>query len=176
MENNNSMIKLEGGRLKESETGLIYPWYTESFLRELIKCDIKNWKVFEYGAGDSTTWWRSKAREVISVDSNYEWANKANVNFEDRYKEFIEYPLKFIVNNKFDCIIIDGDPTEWRDDCTEIALKCIKDGGIIIIDNYNQSSVNLHKFPKTDIILKDKEKYVFQQDGHPDWKTAYWVI
>jgi hypothetical protein len=54
------------------------------------------------------------------------------------YKEYIEYPktYKDIHNKRFDCIIIDGEPTKWRDSCMEYALKSIKKGGKIIIDNY----------------------------------------
>ena len=168
--------KLEGWRILDNSNGLIFPWYTEGFLDELVKWDIKNWKVFEYGAGDSTIWWKSKAKLVYSVDSNREWANKTNSFFSDDKTIFMEYPLTLIEEDKFDCIIIDGDPVLWRDECTEIALKSIKVGGILIIDNYNQKTVNLEFLPKTDELLKDKEKHVYQQEGHEDWKTAYWVI
>jgi predicted O-methyltransferase YrrM len=167
---------LEGGRIFDYDTNLIFPWYTKGFIEKLTEWDISDWKVFEYGAGDSTKWWAKKTRQVYSVDSNEQWAEKSGATYISSKKEFINHPLNFIDDEKFDCIIIDGDPADWRDDCTEVALKCIKDGGIIIIDNYNQASINLEVWKKTDELLKNKEKHVFQQDGHRDWKTAYWII
>lgn len=167
---------ISGGRLMDSNINLIFPWYTRSFLKELDKWDKKNWKVFEYGSGDSTKWWKNKSKLVISVDSDENWSRQTGAFFTKNKEEFINYPLNFINDYKFDCIIIDGDPVEWRDECTEIAISCLKNNGILIIDNYNQASIKADNYPKTDILLKDKEKYVFNQIGHPDWKTAYWII
>lgn len=167
---------LPGGRTFDHKSQLIFPWYTKSFLTELTKWDISTWKVFEYGSGDSTIWWRRNCREVISVDTNYEWSQKTNSYFSDNKKDFIEFPLKFIDEELFDCIIIDGDPVEWRDDCCEISLKCLKKGGIIIADNYEQESINCLNWHKTNNFLLEKEKKVFIQQGHNDWKTCFWKI
>jgi hypothetical protein len=167
---------LEAGQLIDTEINLLFPWYTRSFLKELNSWDIKDWKVFEYGSGNSTHWWRKKAKEVHSVDSNLKWAKNTNSIFIENRTDFINYPLSLVKDNKFDCIIIDGDPVEWRDDCTEIALACIKDGGVIIFDNYMQESANLKYLPKTNDLLKNKKRFVFNQLGHSDWATAYWII
>jgi predicted O-methyltransferase YrrM len=83
--------------------------------------------------------------------------------------------LEYIKDEKFDCIIIDGEPVSWRDECTPVALNCLKDGGILIIDNYRQKTVNLENWPITDNITINMKNEVFQQPGHQDWKTAYWV-
>jgi hypothetical protein len=55
-------------------------------------------------------------------------------------------------------------------------MKCLKKNGILIIDNYNQESTKTGKYPLSDKLLAGKEKHVFQQKGHKDWKTSYWVI
>jgi predicted O-methyltransferase YrrM len=81
--------------------------------------------------------------------------------------------LEYIKYEKFDCIIIDGEPVSWRDECTPVALNCLKDGGILIIDNYRQKTVNLENWPITDNITINMKNEVFQQPGHQDWKTAY---
>tara|TARA_Y100001954_G_C15645924_1_gene520157 strand:+ start:345 stop:881 length:537 start_codon:yes stop_codon:yes gene_type:complete len=167
---------LVGGRMKDEDTGLFFPWYTRSFLKVLNTWDVKKWRVFEYGSGDSTKWWKSKSSEVISVDNNKTWCDKTGAHFSQDKKEFTTYPEKFVKDGKFDCIIIDGNPNEWRDYCTEIAVECIKEGGILIIDNYNQASTKTGSYPLSDAILVNKEKFVFHQKGHRDWKTAYWVI
>ena len=48
---------------------------------------------------------------------------KIGTFFSNQKEEFINYPKNLIEDSKFDCIIIDGNPNEWRDLCTEPALK-----------------------------------------------------
>ena len=126
---------LPAGQLIDTQTNLLFPWYTRPFLKELSSWDIKDWKIFEYGSGNSTHWWRKKVKIVHSIDSNEQWAKNVGSIFINNKIDFINFPLTLIENDKFDCIIIDGDPVEWRDDCTEVALACIKNNGIIIFDN-----------------------------------------
>lgn len=172
----NKLEPLVGGRLIDPRNGLIFPWYTKPFLEKLCSWDIKNWRVFEYGCGDSTFWWRENVNQVISIDTNREWSDKCLSNYTSDREEFINYPLNFIEEEKFDCIIIDGEPIEWRDYCTEIAIKSLKKGGILIIDNYKQDTVLLGNWPLTDNLLVDKENEVLKQENHIDWKTGYWII
>jgi len=160
----------------DSKEQMVFPWYTAPFLSVLETWEVSNWKVFEYGSGSSTLWWRKKAREVHSIDSSELWSNKVQSVFVCDKMEYIQYPLKLIDVESFDCIIIDGEPVEWRDQCTEFALQSIKSGGFIIIDNYTQKSVGLQDWPLTDKLLEKFDKSVFLQEGHDDWKTAYWWI
>lgn len=162
-------------RYFDEDINLIYPWYTKPFLEVLQKWDISNWKVFEYGCGDSTLWWRKKVEEVISIDTNLVWSEKIGSNYTNDKNEFIEYPNKFTSEGLFDCIIIDGEPIEWRDDCVSTALSCLKDNGILIIDNYLQDSVNLGRWPKAGELLKELNMNIYKEPDHVDWKTAYWV-
>lgn len=164
-----------GGRIVDTDLNIFFPWYVSSFLEVLRKCDTKNWNVFEYGSGDSTEWWRKRAKNVVSVDSNFQWAEKTKSYYCNKKSDFIEFPLKFISEEKFDCIVIDGDPVEWRDDCTEYAIDSLKSGGMLIIDNYKQGSIGLSFWPKTDILLENMDGEIFSQFGHSDWKTGYWI-
>lgn len=164
-----------GGRIIDDRFGIFFPWYVSSFLEVLVSWDIKDWKVFEYGGGDSTNWWRKNAKEVISVDSSQEWSKKIDCHFSNDKEDFIRFPSKFVLHEKFDCIIIDGEPVEWRDDCVKFAFKCLKVGGTIIIDNYKQASIGLNSWPKSEQILKKMSGQIFSQLGHKDWKTGYWI-
>jgi hypothetical protein len=168
--------EIEGWRTKDLVLDLLFPWYTRPFLKELVKWNISNWKVFEYGAGDSTHWWRKNCSIVHAVDSNESWAKNTSAKFLSEKEKYLKYPMSLIDDEKFDCIIIDGEPTEWRDSCTEHALQSVKNKGIIIIDNYEQGSVNLSNWPITNNLLQNYEKHVFQEPKHSDWKTAYWTI
>jgi hypothetical protein len=159
--------------LLDTGLGIQYPWYTFPFLKELSTWKVSSWRVFEYGGGGSTEWWRRKAREVVSVDNDPVWAKRYTIFLETDHDTYIHKPIE--VGGLFDCIVIDGLPVEWRDDCTEIAYSCLKPGGIIIIDNYHQPSSYLGEWPKTDTFLESHSIpiHTFKQQLHKDWKTIY---
>lgn len=169
------MLRKEGQwRYFDTEFNLMAPWYTLPCLEWLKSRDFKHLKVFEYGAGDSTLWWR-KQNNCIAVDTNFEWANKSSSFYEFDKEQYLKSISSFA---PYDIIIIDGEPVEWRDDCAEYALKCIKKGGFIIADNYHQNSCDLppSRWIKTDKTLEGHPRVVFSQPGHDDWSTAVWQI
>lgn len=145
---------------------IIMPWYTKPALEWLKQQDTSTWKVFEYGCGYSTIWWRLNCDEVVSVDNIDKWAKAFNVRFFDDKKFYLTLPShhKFL----FDCIVIYG---EWRDECTLHAINGLKPGGYLIIDNYEQPSVG-YDYTKTNQLLEGWEKQVFKQHNHSDWQTA----
>lgn len=165
----------EWQRIDESN-GLLMPWYTHPFLDELQTWDVSKWNVFEYGAGMSTLWWRNKANHVESVDSSLEWSKTVRAIYSPHYDNFIESIRFHDKYKELDCVIIDCEPNEWRDNCTEMALNGLKKGGILIIDNYEQPSVEPNVWTKTNELLKNYECKIFKQPNHADWKTAYWII
>jgi hypothetical protein len=73
---------------------------------------------------------------------------------------------------KYDCIVIDG---HHRNNCVAIALKSIKPGGIIILNNVNQSTIGMNN-QKALQLLADYPHYSFLHPGHLDWRTDYWII
>jgi hypothetical protein len=159
----------------------LFPYYTHNFLNELKNWDVKDWNVFEYGGGHSTLWWRKKSKSCVSVDTSKLWSKNMNLIYEPNKENFIMKPQIICEHNneKFDCIIIDGEPVEWRDDCTEIAIKSLKRNGILIIDNWLQNSIEHLKendWTKSKSLLSKYESKVYKQEDHSDWKTAFWVI
>jgi len=173
---NNFLQTLPGWRYIDERNGLIFPWYTKPFLENILSIDTSNWKIFEYGCGDSTIWWKNYCDIIISVDNDLEWSQKTNSFFVEDKNEYINFPKKFISDGLFDCIIIDGDPVVWRDECTSVAIDCLKKGGLLIIDNYNQKTVNNEHMPISEKLLKNKEKKIYKQEDHEDWKTACWIM
>lgn len=157
---------------KRDETnGLIFPYYTWTFLDVLKTWEISHWDVFEYGVGYSTLWWRNKCKSVEGVDNQLEWANRFQSAYQTEKEKYIQSP-----KNMYDCIIIDGEPVAWRDECTQYALQHLKSNGILIIDNYHQASCDCANWEQTDMLLKDYKCFIYHQVGHPDWKTAYWIV
>jgi len=153
-------------------TGLIMPWLTLPCLEWLQNQPVANWRVFEYGSGYSTFWWSTIAKSNISVEYDKEWAQKTRSMQRSTQHTYVDSILPHaIANGKFDCIVIDG---HYRDQCIEPALKSVRYGGYLIIDNYHQSSADWPEdaWKETDAILNNNfSKVVFHQQGHPDWKT-----
>jgi len=175
------------------DAGHVYPWYTKPFLDELSGWCVEDWDVFEYGCGYSSIWWSIYANSVTSVENNYNWAcalndyyNNHNINntcvkyriINEKYDigtggYFSPYVNSINEDDKlYDCIVIDG---ECRNTCVYEALKHIKKGGIIILDNADQESVGLNS-KETFRVLSKYERKSFKQENHQDWKTDYWVI
>lgn len=170
------MIKLmaENGWVAKDEYGIQYPWYTSGMLDVLDKMDLKGKRIFEYGVGRSTIWYRSKWAIVYGVDSNNEWATLTNTTFTENEAEYLLAPIirTPIDDCVFDLVIIDG---LYRDDCTEYALQALKPGGMLIIDNWMQPSVEPNDWTKTLELTKGMKSEVFAQEGHEDWKTIYFI-
>jgi len=145
--------------------GLIFPWYTEAFLHVLRTWNISDWVVGEFGAGASTLWWRDKVKELISVDNNPDWAAKSGAILAETEEEY----LKALGDEAcYDCIIIDG---EWRNACGPVAMKVIKRGGIVILDNSDRDD-----YSKIHNLFKYNERHSYPQQNHPEWRTCYWVV
>lgn len=158
--------KLEGGRRIDPDNGLIMPWYTSPCLEWLKTLDLKGKRVFEYGVGDSTQWYKRIGAIVTGVDSNYMWASVANVNHFIHEDEYIG---SMIVGMMYDVICIDGD---FRDKCTEPALKHLKHGGFLIIDNWKQKSADLEHWPLTEKLIEGMPISIYKEPDHEDWQTA----
>lgn len=175
-------MKANKWQLFDKSVGLLFPWYTHEFLNDLQHWDISDWKVFEYGGGMSSLWWRKKVKQCITIDTSKEWSLKNNLIFINEKDRFINYPMQVCEDSGelFDCIIIDGEPTEWRDLCTPVAMKCLKKGGTLIIDNWMQNSVSNcgeQSWTISQKILKDykKTEKIYKQSNHKDWKTGVWI-
>src|ERR1044071_4103352 len=118
----------------ESLGGILFPWYVKSFLDELVTWELSDKVVFEYGAGASTVWWAKKALKVYSVDSSSEWiaAIKKELiktwtpgwfKYDDEKESYVESAK--VCGIKYDIIIIDGEPIEWRDACVQPDRKSV---------------------------------------------------
>jgi hypothetical protein len=158
-----------GWRYLDTENNLTLPWYTIGCLEWLITLDIKNLSVFEFGCGISSIWWKNECKNWEGVDSNTEWSNGSKIT-----SDIVEYTTACI-GGKYDIIIIDG---IFRDDCTEHALKSIKPGGYIIVDNWDQETVDMPAscWKNTLELLKNYEMTVHKEPLHQDWKTAVFCI
>jgi hypothetical protein len=159
------------------ETGLILPWYTKSFLDELVTWDLKDKNVLEFGMGASTLWWGKHCNHITSFETNRDWYNATIMKLVDLDVSSDEYHIDSIeeIENElielYHIAIVDIDPVEWRDKCIELAAASLLQGGRLIIDNWDQKSVWVPA-DETRKLLADWPVKIYLQEGHPDWVTA----
>ncbi|GGH09462.1 class I SAM-dependent methyltransferase [Sphingobacterium alkalisoli] len=114
------------------------PWLTYSFL-DFISGRLKsNFKLFEFGAGNSTLYFSEFVASVKSVEHDEDWFNKIrpllpnNVNME--YVNLGENYSSTIFNEdeSYDIILVDG---RQRVDCCKKAVQKLTSQGVIILDD-----------------------------------------
>lgn len=162
-------LKPDNGWIAFDSKGIRYPWYSSGALEVLDKMDLTGKYIFEWGVGYSTEWYRSRGMKTWGVDSNKEWVDKIITQFEPDKEKYINFPKKWYTFG-FDIMAIDG---IHRDECTPIAVELIRKGGLIIIDNWMQPSVEPNSWFRTlDVLAAKKLPHtVYRQDNHLDWST-----
>ena len=115
------------------------PWYTYPAIEYLNQFDYSSKNIFEYGCGNSSLYWASRAATVTSVEDNQEWYKKWQnelqaSNLEILYREESKAYENAIFEKDilFDVIVIDG---KRRERCSITALKKLSSNGIIILDD-----------------------------------------
>lgn len=132
------------------------PWITYSALSFLQPRITAEMTVFEYGAGNSTLWWASRVRQVISCEHDRKWFEMMKdlipTNVTLVYRELDEsgsYADEITrYGREFDVVVIDGGD---RVNCMKAALSALKRNGVLILDNSDR-----HEYEDGVVFLKDR--------------------
>lgn len=137
------------------------PWYTYPAIEFIENKIAKNFRVFEYGSGNSTLWWSTQVAEVVSIESDEKWFTYLQQEVPSNVKlifieEEKEYPATITQypDHYFDIIVIDGIS---RNECCQYSIPKIRKNGFIIFDNtdnynydYGVNLLNLQGFKRID--------------------------
>jgi hypothetical protein len=121
-------------------TGMPIPWFTYPAIDYIRQLDLSGKTIFEWGAGYSTLFWSSRAKSVISVETDPLWYSllkpqlASNCELILATREVEQYSSLIQNKNGFDVIVIDG-TGESRAACSRIAITNLRPGGLIILDN-----------------------------------------
>lgn len=160
-------------RYYDTPSNLVMPWLTLPTLQWLKSIDISQWKVFEYGCGYSTIWFKAHVWMVQSVDTEQSWAKSMGAfysNDKEQYIARLHHPFT-ATTSLWDCVIVDG---AWREDCARFAKDYIKPGGYMIIDNWQQEDYPVKSCEATDEFLMGWERTLHRQENHSEWCSAVW--
>jgi hypothetical protein len=116
------------------------PWFTYPAIRFLRDRTQRHFRVFEYGAGQSTLWWSSRVAEVVACEHDPDWYRRcsriAPLNVKLIYRELEcggQY-CRAAAEEKtlFHIIVIDG---RDRINCAKESLVALSNDGVLIWDN-----------------------------------------
>lgn len=119
------------------------PWITYPAIIFLKQRIASHFRVFEFGSGNSTLWWSSLVKSVVSCEHDKKWFTRmkevmpANVEYIHRELEYdgeycrtvMAYPAEF------DILVIDG---RDRINCAKNGIAALKEGGVVLWDNSNR--------------------------------------
>ena len=102
-----------------------------------MQLDFSTKDVFEWGSGNSSTFFAKRSSSIISIEVSEKWYNLAKQKLLNNQHLILSteeaYTGQITTSNKsFDVIIIDG---LQRERCAEVAPLYLKPGGMIIYDN-----------------------------------------
>ena len=153
------------------------PWFSYAAIDFLNTFLTREMEAFEYGSGGSTIFLARRIQFLSSVEDNPEWFERVcqrlnqkkitNVNIQLHPFDF-KNPIGFedsaylqaLSKQSFDVIVIDGSE-EWiqvRPICFRYAEKCIRPGGIIVVDDS-------WRYPSLRTTHSAKKLQIFQSIG-----------
>ncbi|MHB8319630.1 MAG: O-methyltransferase [Acidimicrobiales bacterium] len=114
------------------------PWYCISAVQFLDIIDFSSADVLEFGSGQSTLWWASKAHTVTSFEQSSDWyryvidrvPGNASVVLAEDLVHHARAPID--LDRTFDVVIIDGGD---RALAAQTALMLVKPDGLVVFDN-----------------------------------------
>jgi hypothetical protein len=138
------------------ELGDPIPWMTYPAINYLKQIDFSDLSVFEYGCGSSTEFWSRRARKIVSVEHDQEWATRVSAmalaNVDIIFAAGTDYIEACTRESPHDVIIIDG---RWRYDCAMYCHKALSNSGMIILDNSERYPVLTDHFRSCGFIQVD---------------------
>lgn len=116
------------------------PWVTYSFIDFIENRLTKNMIVFEYGSGNSTSYYASKVKEVHTVEHDVTWFDKVknkmpnNVTINHEELEYGgNYSKKSSLSQiEYDVIIVDG---RDRVNCMINSMNSLSVNGVLVLDD-----------------------------------------
>lgn len=123
------------------------PWISYSAILEIKEHLNPESRVLEFGSGMSTIWYSRHAGHVYSVEDSHEWFVKIEHAIKEKNISNVTYKFaletseytSFMADDMegFDLVVVDG---TFRSDCVRSAVKLLKSGGFLYLDNSDKDS------------------------------------
>jgi hypothetical protein len=136
-------FSLETGHLRSSlkscavdKRGNPLPWFSYPAVHWLLAKDFSQKRVLEWGSGQSTVFWASRAKEVVAFEADPSWFENVRQRLpKNAVVHLVKEDLSDLdptLLTTFDVIVVDG-LDRFR--CAEASLGHLAENGAIIVDN-----------------------------------------
>ncbi len=146
-------IKNRLAEMHYQRTHPTHPWLTRTAV-EILTGYLKPTDTgFEYGSGRSTQWLAKRIGHITSVEHDKAWYDKVSEVLKNNSQNNIAYchidvdpkdneggdsayakRIDQVESASLDFVLVDG---SYRDHCAKNAIRTIRPGGVLIIDNVN---------------------------------------
>jgi len=120
-------------------------WLSPEATAFMDSIDRPEWNVLEHGAGGSTLWFAKRCKWVLSIETDPKWYERLMLMRQEYTKisiiladKTLSRELPSMLFGKFDLMLIDGEPIEDRVEWAANAIKLVKPGGWVCLDNCNR--------------------------------------
>jgi len=118
------------------------PWMNYSVIRFLEERLTNDLSLFEYGSGNSTSFYASLVKDVVSIETNKQWYAYVQKTIPSNVKLILFEigsqgkccEIASQQDRQFDVIVVDG---VERVDCLMLAPAALTKKGVIILDDTN---------------------------------------
>jgi hypothetical protein len=133
------------------------PWLTKQMVEILDSWLCSDDIGYEFGSGRSTLWFSQRVGHLTSVEHDREWYCRISATIESMGLRNVHYSLHTdgveycnsvcgMPDESLDFVLIDGIE---RDACALLALRKLKPGGVLILDNCNWYLPNSSRSPNS---------------------------
>jgi predicted O-methyltransferase YrrM len=153
----------------EDTFSLGYPWLTYGAIIALELLLKPHYRVLELGSGGSTIFFSRRCCFVKSYDNDIKWVNltKLYLDCTQTIVEFVVGDLSTQISSLqkeqdlfYDLLLVDSGPSyRERLRLMQESLCKLKQGGYMIVDNYNQRYINRFDYTGWDVYTFDDMKY-----------------
>ncbi len=131
-----------------------HPWLTQTANEMLVAYLKKSDIGLEFGSGRSTLWFAKRVGHLISVEHDEAWFGKVSQMLKENNLSNVDYQLhprnlpdeqggetdyvkvfQSIKSDSIDFVLVDG---VYRDFCALEAIRVIRPGGVMIIDDVHR--------------------------------------
>jgi hypothetical protein len=131
---------LESARTRRSidASGKPIPWICYSAIDFLAPRVRPEWRVCEFGSGNSTLWWADRVATVVAVEHDHAWSAIVSPKLPASVKYIVanehdgSYERSAAGLGPFDVVVNDG---TRRNECAEQIVSELAPDGVIVWDN-----------------------------------------
>lgn len=143
------------GHFRSSITGLAcdsagapLPWLTYPAINFLQRLDLSDARILEFGGGQSTRWFASRAKSITTIEDDVAWADALAGTVGTNVTIVRSPPQPIRPDGVFDLVLIDGLD---RFAAAQIAVECVAGDGLVILDNSEGNWGAAGTFPIIDL-------------------------